>query len=173
MKLESLRSCLNGLSQDSGVGSSHEFPSLQLEKIVVPPHLTTNSATTRKRQHSESSLSEYEDCKKRKVESKKEEDVQVASTSTSDKKEGETGSREEKENGKVVSESVEKPCVSITENKELCILCNINPKNSIFLHGNIAHMCSCYKCAMRTWGTNKRCPVCNCKVRNVVKVFTI
>lgn len=60
----------------------------------------------------------------------------------------------------------------LPELKELCIICNISPKNGIFLHGKIAHMCCCYKCAMKTWRISKRCPICNCKVKNVVKVFT-
>lgn len=218
VKLESLQSCLNGLSQDSGLGSSQEFPTLQLDKIVVPHHLTSSSttgnvldsdSTSRKRQHSESSLSEFEECKKPKLDKKTK--VSRASTSKSPSN-SISGSASTvcpdsintpsdtipiiPENGKnendcllvqnilkktsdgqevkeSLSENVTQPYDSIPENKELCIMCNINPKNSIFLHGNIAHMCSCYKCAMRTWGTNKRCPVCNCKVRNVVKVFTI
>lgn len=177
VKLESLQSCLSGLSsQDSGIGSSQEFPSLHLDKIVVPNHLTTsnvsNSKTAlpecssiRKRHYSESSLSEYEDgreLKRTKVNDKEPGLVEVKNQSVDVKAEG-------NEN----DESLAKRCASLPAHKELCIMCNENPKNSIFLHGRIAHMCCCYKCAMRTWGMNKRCPVCNCKVRNVVKVFTI
>ncbi|KAK9881065.1 hypothetical protein WA026_014410 [Henosepilachna vigintioctopunctata] len=44
VKLDNLRSCLNGLSQDSGIGSSQEFPLLGLDKIIVPQHLTENSS---------------------------------------------------------------------------------------------------------------------------------
>lgn len=59
----------------------------------------------------------------------------------------------------------------LTDEKELCITCNINPKDGIFLHGQVGHMCCCYKCSIRTWKTNKRCPMCNSKIKNVVKVF--
>lgn len=55
---------------------------------------------------------------------------------------------------------------------DMCIMCMTAPKNGIFLHGSIGHMCCCYKCAMRVWRNCKRCPVCNCKVKNVVKLFT-
>lgn len=55
---------------------------------------------------------------------------------------------------------------------DMCIMCMTAPKNGIFLHGSIGHMCCCYKCAMRVWTNCKRCPVCNCKVKNVVKLFT-
>lgn len=171
VKLESLQSCLNGLSQDSGLGSSQEFPSLQLEKIVVPPHLTTaaaaaaaspststaittSPANNRKRQLSESSLSEFEEWKKRpKLEEKKTEKVEMI-TKTSDEQTSSTTT------------------TTTSSGEKVCIICNISPRNSIFLHGRIGHMCSCYRCAMRTWGINKRCPLCNCKVRNVIKVFT-
>lgn len=59
----------------------------------------------------------------------------------------------------------------LNEEKELCIICNSNMKDSIFLHGRIAHMCCCYKCSVKTWKINKRCPMCNCIIKNVVKVF--
>lgn len=181
VKLESLQFCLNGLSQDSGVGSSQECrssqecPSLQLEKIVVPSHLTTTAPTgnvldavstnNRKRKSSESSLSEFEESKKPKLEKKRDtiDDVQVTKSSKD---------VEKNEQRSLDSNEVSQPRVSDQKHSELCIMCNINPKNSIFLHGSIGHMCSCYKCAIRTWGINKRCPLCNCKARNVIKVFT-
>ncbi|CAH1954541.1 unnamed protein product [Acanthoscelides obtectus] len=56
--------------------------------------------------------------------------------------------------------------------EELCIFCNSAPKDSIFLHTNIAHQCCCYKCAKRTLRTIKRCPICNRSVNKVVKIFT-
>lgn len=209
VKLESLQSCLNGLSsQDSGIGSSQEFPSLQLDKIVVPEHLTTGNLSdnktsaaecsgNRKRQYSESSLSEFEEVKKVKRSKTECYDMQLGQNAVTLVHENDLGVKTEvirseevdKESVSSVSKSQERlsdkgevnegddslarKCSTFPEYKELCIMCNSNPKNSIFLHGRIAHMCCCYKCAIRTWGLNKRCPVCNCKVRNVVKVFTI
>ncbi|CAH1102571.1 unnamed protein product [Psylliodes chrysocephalus] len=89
VKLDTLRSCLSGLSsQDSGIGSSQECPPLDLDQIVVPDqHLKpgTSEISTipdnlnkehaskdiernlkRKRQASESSLSDF-DIKKPKL----------------------------------------------------------------------------------------------------------
>ncbi|XP_044756085.1 uncharacterized protein LOC123314796 isoform X3 [Coccinella septempunctata] len=43
VELDALRSCLKGLSQDSGIGSSQECPPLGLDKIVIPHHLTGNA----------------------------------------------------------------------------------------------------------------------------------
>lgn len=207
VKLESLQSCLSGLSsQDSGIGSSQEFPSLQLDKIVVPEHLTSGNLSDnknssaecsdrRKRQYSESSLSEFEEVKNVKRNKTECNDVQLGQNAIAVTHENELAvktkivSSEEVDTENVSSVSKSQDRVSgngevkegddnlarhlLPEHKELCIMCNSNPKNSIFLHGRIAHMCCCYKCAIRTWGMNKRCPVCNCKVRNVVKVFTI
>lgn len=215
VKLESLQSCLNGLSQDSGIGSSQELTTLQLDKIVVPSHLQSSSGNLsdsncspadhtlkRKRQFSESSLSDFEEVKRFKSDrtksSNKKAECRKFAGSISGELNGEAMKLNSIDSQKVVekntdngseslaksssptnqelkeslNDNVAKPCISVPENKELCIICNVNPKNSIFLHGNIGHMCSCYKCSMRTWGTNKRCPVCNCKVRNVIKVFT-
>ncbi|XP_063911861.1 uncharacterized protein LOC135128737 isoform X2 [Zophobas morio] len=72
VKLDVLQSCLNGLSsQDSGISSSQEFGSLCLDQIVVPSSEKPSTSLpepepeeevkSRKRQFSESSLSdEYE-----------------------------------------------------------------------------------------------------------------
>jgi len=62
---------------------------------------------------------------------------------------------------------------SSNSEQELCIMCNSNPKNGVFLHGTKGHMCCCYKCALKSWKSTKRCPVCNCKVKNVIKVFNV
>lgn len=123
----------------------------------VPDTITRNK---RKRQFSESSLSEFEEYNK-KAKLKKTVDVEK------DNSKVECSIVEKNEKSTVVSEEKK----DSVENKELCIMCNINPQNGIFIHGNIAHMCSCYKCAIRSWGINKRCPLCNCKARNVLKLF--
>lgn len=57
------------------------------------------------------------------------------------------------------------------EYEELCIMCNVKSKDSIFLHGKIGHMCCCYKCAKKCWIVHKKCPICNLKIYNIVKVF--
>ncbi|XP_050314023.1 E3 ubiquitin-protein ligase Mdm2-like [Anthonomus grandis grandis] len=55
---------------------------------------------------------------------------------------------------------------------DLCIFCNSAPKNSIFLHTNIAHCCCCYPCAKKTLRSIKKCPICNGSVNKVVRIFT-
>ncbi|KAL3277611.1 hypothetical protein HHI36_012953 [Cryptolaemus montrouzieri] len=259
VKLDTLRSCLSGLSQDSGVGSSQECPPLGLDKIVIPQHLTETSSSSRssdgdehvirssrevaetihapstskqvtlndivknisnrKRQISESSMSDNEvkrprwrDLKKspnrggkssnrggksqsddsptrkrkstssdRDFPSKKQKSSNDSNTKPSDKsqetidntsgKTSDLGS--EISSGSGIFDKAEDSKDSLVESKEMCIFCNETPKNAIFLHGSIAHMCCCYKCAKKTWRTIKRCPICNRKVNNVVKVFKI
>lgn len=56
---------------------------------------------------------------------------------------------------------------------ELCIMCCSEPKSGVFVHGRIAHICCCYKCALKVWSTVKRCPVCNCKVNNVLRAVVM
>lgn len=55
-------------------------------------------------------------------------------------------------------------------NPELCIICCERRKSAVFVHGKISHVCCCYECAMKTWRINKRCPVCNTRVSNVIRV---
>lgn len=54
---------------------------------------------------------------------------------------------------------------------ELCIVCAVNKRDSVFIHTRSAHMVCCYKCAVKTWRTTKRCPTCRTAVKNVVKVY--
>lgn len=56
---------------------------------------------------------------------------------------------------------------------DLCMFCNNAPKDSIFIHTNMAHNCCCYKCAIKTLNTIKRCPICNMSVSKVLKMYTI
>ncbi|XP_059618864.1 E3 ubiquitin-protein ligase Mdm2-like [Phlebotomus argentipes] len=54
---------------------------------------------------------------------------------------------------------------------EPCIICLKEPKNGVFVHSSCLHLCCCYKCAKKTWNMNKKCPICNSKVRNVLRLF--
>lgn len=59
----------------------------------------------------------------------------------------------------------------VSENKQKCIICVSALRDSAFMHGQDGHMSCCYRCAMNTWKEHKRCPICNRKVRNVVKIY--
>lgn len=56
--------------------------------------------------------------------------------------------------------------------KGMCIICNQRAMDSVFVHGPVGHTSTCYKCAMRTWRINQKCPICNCRANNVIKVFS-
>lgn len=56
-------------------------------------------------------------------------------------------------------------------NLGMCRFCMVNPKNGVFVHSNCSHLCCCYKCALKVWKKRKSCPVCNCKIKNVLKLF--
>ncbi|CAK1585087.1 unnamed protein product [Parnassius mnemosyne] len=58
---------------------------------------------------------------------------------------------------------------NLDSNDNMCIVCFSRPKSGVFVHGRIAHICCCYNCAVKVWAKAKRCPVCNCKVSNVLK----
>lgn len=57
------------------------------------------------------------------------------------------------------------------ENLGRCIMCLEEPKNGVFVHSRFLHLCCCYKCAVKVWNKHKRCPICNSKVKNVLKLF--
>ncbi|XP_022194088.2 E3 ubiquitin-protein ligase Mdm2 isoform X2 [Nilaparvata lugens] len=53
---------------------------------------------------------------------------------------------------------------------ETCETCMARPKDGVFIHTNIVHRYSCYKCSMKIWKEIGRCPLCNNKVCNVKKI---
>ncbi|KAG4068677.1 hypothetical protein HA402_002368 [Bradysia odoriphaga] len=52
-----------------------------------------------------------------------------------------------------------------------CMICLSQPKDGVFVHSRFLHLCCCYRCAVKIWNKQKRCPICNCKVNNVQKIF--
>ncbi|XP_066256843.1 E3 ubiquitin-protein ligase Mdm2-like isoform X4 [Euwallacea similis] len=204
VKLDMLKYCLSGLSQDSGVSSNQDCPSLGLDRIVIPDHLQlpgtsktedntptisiplenqtasfkTDLALKRKRQSSESSLSDVDIIKKPKPEQHTSDlGSEISSTSSFTSTMLNIGGDTGETSG--VSSNKPSPTSSLIGNSEgsaseseLCIFCNSAPKNSIFLHTNIAHRCCCYPCAKKTLKSTKRCPICNLSVNKVVRIFT-
>jgi E3 ubiquitin-protein ligase Mdm2 len=65
------------------------------------------------------------------------------------------------------------PSISSSSNSDMCITCMTNPKNGIFVHSKIGHICCCYKCALKVWAKVRRCPICKCKVNNVLKAIVL
>ncbi|XP_022124600.2 protein Mdm4-like [Pieris rapae] len=63
--------------------------------------------------------------------------------------------------------------VASSDINDMCITCYSAPKSGVFVHGRIAHICCCFKCAVKVWNNAKRCPVCNCKVSNVLKAVVM
>lgn len=55
---------------------------------------------------------------------------------------------------------------------ELCKICNFSKPGAVFVHTNMACAGACYTCAIKTWGKYKKCPFCQLKSRNVIKLFT-
>lgn len=68
-----------------------------------------------------------------------------------------------------IDREVEGVSDKLEKDDNMCIICVSEPKSGVFVHGRIAHICCCYKCAVKVWSKAKRCPVCNCRVSNVLK----
>ncbi|CAG9562308.1 unnamed protein product [Danaus chrysippus] len=84
--------------------------------------------------------------------------------------------RVEEEEGEVqpLVKAMSDPAVTLEQApSELCIMCCSEPKSGVFVHGRIAHICCCYKCALKVWSSVRRCPVCNCKVNNVLRAVVM
>lgn len=68
---------------------------------------------------------------------------------------------------------IDKKMAAKETDSNLCIVCCVEPKSGVFAHGKIAHICCCYKCAVKVWNKAKRCPICNCKVSNVLRAVVM
>lgn len=60
---------------------------------------------------------------------------------------------------------------SKSDNNGECIMCCSAPKDGVFVHSTALHLCCCYKCAVKIFNEQKRCPICKCKVNNVQKIY--
>jgi E3 ubiquitin-protein ligase Mdm2 len=74
---------------------------------------------------------------------------------------------------KCVTDSQEVSGVPSSSDSDMCMMCLVYPKNGIFVHGRVGHICCCYKCALKVWTGVRRCPCCNCKVNNVLKAIVL
>ncbi|CAB3254249.1 unnamed protein product [Arctia plantaginis] len=72
---------------------------------------------------------------------------------------------------KITKKVIANTLIEKLDTKDLCVVCVSEPKSGVFVHGRIAHICCCYKCAVKVWAKSKRCPVCNCKVSNVLRAI--
>ena len=61
--------------------------------------------------------------------------------------------------------------VDEVDDDKLCIICMMQPKNSIFLHGTDAHNSCCYACASKIMDTTKNCPICRQKIEKIIKIY--
>lgn len=52
-----------------------------------------------------------------------------------------------------------------------CIICLTKPKDGAFVHNHTVHIACCYQCASKVWNKRKRCPICNSRAKNVMKLF--
>ena len=72
--------------------------------------------------------------------------------------------------GLTVETSMDNNKGNVVADTNLCITCEFEEKSAVFVHGRVAHICCCYKCALKVWARTKRCPLCNRKVSNVLQV---
>nr|XP_026488688.1 E3 ubiquitin-protein ligase Mdm2-like isoform X2 [Vanessa tameamea] len=75
--------------------------------------------------------------------------------------------------GRPADEPVAPARRSASEPGDACVVCVSQPKTGVFAHGRIAHICCCYTCAVKIWKRAGRCPVCNCRVSNVLRAVVM
>lgn len=72
----------------------------------------------------------------------------------------------------IATSSFESLSQGVSDNS-VCSTCMVNPKNGAFVHGKSAHIYCCYKCSLKIWMQTGRCPICNAKVRQVLKAVVV
>ncbi|KAK9508722.1 hypothetical protein O3M35_006213 [Rhynocoris fuscipes] len=61
--------------------------------------------------------------------------------------------------------------IKINIDTDLCNVCMVRPRDGGYSHGRIVHNYSCYKCCIKIYNQNGRCPVCNLKIKQICKVI--
>lgn len=60
---------------------------------------------------------------------------------------------------------------TVDSSQGLCLTCLERPRDAAFVHTRCVHIYCCYGCSVRVWRSTKKCPVCNRKVMNILKVY--
>ncbi|XP_017786094.1 PREDICTED: E3 ubiquitin-protein ligase Mdm2-like [Nicrophorus vespilloides] len=178
VNLETVRSCIRRMSEDvNSTSAGEQISQWNFNTIVVPEHLkmpsfadsaiSSSSSTTKRKSAQSEDVDDDDDDDVEENEEPASKRRRKNIDSESDLMKCDSGLS----SGLSQSSSTSSSSDETKFGTELCIMCNTSPQNGIFLHGSIGHMCCCYKCAMKSWKSSKRCPVCNCKVKNVIKVF--
>ena len=55
--------------------------------------------------------------------------------------------------------------------EQLCKICFDDKGDSAFVHNQIAHRHSCYKCAKKWWKNKSECPICRRTIEKIIKVI--
>lgn len=55
--------------------------------------------------------------------------------------------------------------------ERLCMICLSAPKNGAFVHSQKLHVCCCYQCSVKVWNKRKQCPLCNLRVKSVLRMY--
>jgi len=59
----------------------------------------------------------------------------------------------------------------VTKAQEMCMFCEMRPRNAIFIHGKLGHQVCCYPCAKKNWKTSPNCPICKRRVEKIIKAI--
>jgi E3 ubiquitin-protein ligase Mdm2 len=59
----------------------------------------------------------------------------------------------------------------VTKVQEMCMFCEMRPRNAIFIHGKLGHQVCCYPCAKKNWKTSPNCPICKRRVEKIIKAI--
>jgi len=59
----------------------------------------------------------------------------------------------------------------VTRVQEMCMFCEMRPRNAIFIHGKLGHQVCCYPCAKKNWKSSPNCPICKRRVEKIIKAI--
>ncbi|CAH0587171.1 unnamed protein product [Chrysodeixis includens] len=169
------------LSQDSGVDSHMSQEPVEPEPESLPPSLAGGSAPSPTRTYRKRRAPAAERRHKRARLSRTDSDTDLSDDDlTLDQLRPLTKTVsdpaitiDDPPANKITKKIIANSLIDKMDAKDLCVICISEPKSGVFVHGRIAHICCCYKCAVKVWAKAKRCPVCNCKVSNVLKAVVM
>lgn len=73
----------------------------------------------------------------------------------------------------VTSTATAATTAATAEDVDVCVVCMVAPKDAAIIHGSTSHQACCWDCASRLQKTTKKCPICNQKIKSIVKNFVV
>jgi len=59
------------------------------------------------------------------------------------------------------------------DDEDVCIICFVNPKSAVLIHGDTGHQLCCIECADLLKQTSRPCPICSTPIDHIIRLYKV